>query len=372
MKAVILVGGEGTRLRPLTYRTVKAMVPVLNRPFLEHQLVHLKEGKVSEVVLALGYKPLQIQKHFGNGEGLDMAMAYSVEDSAMGTAGAVKNSERYLVGGGSIFVLNGDVYTDIDLEEMLRFHRRKRAIITIALTPVDDPTQFGVVETDASDRILKFIEKPPRDKVTSNFINAGIYILEPEVLGYIEPSSYSMFEYHVFPKLLNSGAPMFAYKSSGYWIDMGTPEKYRKLNHDLLMRFSHEGDRSNRLASVKRGSGTNIDLSAKLDEPVLVGDNSIIRAGARVEGPVVIGNACIIGNDSVVRKAILWDRVRIGNGSSVGTSIIGNDVVVEDGVELGDNCVVADKAVISRGVVMPSGTLVMPDFIVMPDNSALR
>ena len=186
MKAIILVGGEGTRLRPLTYSVVKPMVPVVNRPFIEHVMRKLALHGIDEIVLAMGYKPDSIYAYFKDGRGLGIKLTYSLEEKPLGTAGAIKNAGGHV--DNTFFVLNGDCFSDIDYSDMLKQHRRNKAMATIALTHVDDPTRFGVVETDAGGRVLHFIEKPAADKVTSHWINAGVYILEPEVLDYM-PSS---------------------------------------------------------------------------------------------------------------------------------------------------------------------------------------
>lgn len=205
MKAVILVGGEGTRLRPLTYSTPKPMVPILNRPFLEHMLKYMKSHHINDVILALCYLPDHIRAYFGNGSDYGVKLTYDVETSPLGTAGAVKNVAQHL--DETFFVFNGDVFTDLNLTAMLDTHRKKSSKATIALTPVDDPSMYGVVETDTNDRVKRFVEKPKREEATTNMINAGIYILEPELLEYIPANQNYMFERGLFPLLLEQGDP---------------------------------------------------------------------------------------------------------------------------------------------------------------------
>ena len=206
MNAVILVGGQGTRLRPLTYTTCKAMVPVLNKPFLEHVFSYLKRYGVTNIVLSVGYMPDQIRAYFGDGSSLGLRLTYVVEDSPLGTAGGVKNAERYL--DGPTVVMNGDIFTDIDLGAMVSFHKKRGAKVTIALTGVEDPSQYGVVETDAKGQVKRFVEKPAPGETTSNLINAGIYILEPEVLREVPANTRCMFERDLFPKLIQEGTPV--------------------------------------------------------------------------------------------------------------------------------------------------------------------
>lgn len=223
MKGVILVGGEGTRMRPLTCNTAKAMLPVLNQPFLGHMIRYLREGGINDIIFALCYLPDNIKRYFGDGSQFGVKLTYVVEESPLGTAGGVKNAAAYL--DDLFFVFNGDIVTDIDLRAMLSFHRRRKAKATIALTPVEDPSHYGVVETNAQGRVKRFIEKPPREEATTNMINAGIYILDPQVLNDVPPRTFFMFERHLFPLLLEKGVPIYGFPCDAYWIDMGTPGK---------------------------------------------------------------------------------------------------------------------------------------------------
>ncbi len=207
MKAVILAGGEATRLRPLSCNNAKIMLPVCNHPLLEHFISYLKRHNITDIIIALGRQVEQIQTHFGDGSKFGVRITYSVERFAMGTAGAVKNAERFL--DESFIVFNGDIFTDIDLTAMANLHYKKVASVSIALTPVDDPTMYGVVETDAEERIKRFVEKPMRDEVATNMINAGIYILKPDVLKCISSNAFSMFERDVFPQLVERGEAVY-------------------------------------------------------------------------------------------------------------------------------------------------------------------
>ncbi len=233
-QAVILIGGEGTRLRPLTYTTVKAMVPVLNRPYIEYLIEHLNNHNIKEIILAMGYKPDSMKEYFKNKAATAQKLIYSLEQIPLGTAGAVKNAAHYINKNKPFFVINGDIFADLNFTNMLRFHKKKKAKVTIALTPVEDPTRFGVVEIDCDQRIHRFIEKPKREEAPSNLINAGTYILEPEILERIPRDRKFMFEHDVFPQLISDNKPVYGYSTNTYWIDIGTPENYLKLNFDLL------------------------------------------------------------------------------------------------------------------------------------------
>ena len=348
-EAVILVGGQGTRLQPLTCYLPKPMLPVLNHPFLEHTITYLKEYGVGNITLALNYLPEAIQGCLGDGSRLGVSLNYAVEASPLGTAGAVKNAERYL--DCTFAVLNGDIFTDLDITDMLAFHRRKGAKVTIALTWVDNPSAFGVVETDSDGRVKRFTEKPSPGRIASNWINAGTYIIEPEVLGYVPQNSHYMFERGLFPLLLELNEPVYGYPFSGYWLDMGTAEKYLCLNCDLLLNKG-----SNHLIpglgreSISCGKDVTIHPSARITGPVVIGSRSQIGRGASVTGPIVIGADCYLGEDVGIEEAILWDGVSIGAGGRLKQCIVGTGCRIAGGEQVAD-CVLTkgDSGLPNRG-----------------------
>lgn len=351
MKAVILVGGEGTRLRPLTWRRPKAIVPILNRPFLEYLVGYLKEHGITEVILAMGYLPDPIQDCLGDGSKLGVRLHYVVEDSPMGTSGAVKNAESLL--DETFLVFNGDIITEIDLTDMIRLHLEGKVSVSIALTPVDNPTIYGVIETDEKGRVRRFVEKPGWDEVTTNMINAGIYVVEPEILERIPASRPSMFEHDIFPSLLDDGKPMLGYPSDAYWIDIGTPEKYLKAHHDLLLARGNE--------YIQIDSTSQIDPDADIGGPVMIAGSCIVAGGARITGPAVLGEGCHIGGGTRIEGSILWDRVRTGNRSEIINSVIGTDSHIEEGCYLPPGCVLGDRVHLKTGYRMTEGTKVEPD-----------
>jgi len=337
-KAVILVGGEGTRLRPLTHSLPKSMVPVLNRPFLEHTIAYLKKCGIDDIILALSYFPEVIQNYFGEGSNAGVQLTYAAESVPMGTAGAVKNTERYL--NSTFVVLNGDVFTDLDIADILDFHRRNGAKATIALIWVDNPSAFGVVETDSNNRVRRFIEKPSPNQVTTNWINAGIYILEPEVLEHVPPNSHYMFERGLFPLLLELGEPVYGYPFSGYWLDMGTLKKYLCLNCDLLLSEAS----SPLIPSLSRDEvccdkGVIIHPSAKVTGPAVIGSGCKIDQRAYIKGPVVIGEDCCVGEGARIEEAVLWRGVNIGVGASLKQCIVDNNIRIEDNAQLNNRVV---------------------------------
>lgn len=321
MKAVILVGGEGTRLRPLTYTTAKAMVPVLNKPFIEYVIRYLSNHNIKEIILALGYRPDCITDYFGDASQLGTKLVYSIETEPLGTAGAIKNAEQYI--DNTFFIMNGDIFTDLNLTDMLKFHKDKGAKVTIALTPVDDPTRFGVVETDSNQRVTRFAEKPKLEQVTSNMINAGIYIVESQVLKRIPEGKRFMFERDVFPALLAEGEPVFSYATDAYWIDAGTPEQYLQLNGDLM--FGKSVQVAFKPEDVRINKGTSVHPKAKLTGPILVDEYCTIGKDVKLKGPVVTGTGCKIKDGAIIENSILWQNVTIGEQATLKDCIVASN-----------------------------------------------
>jgi len=335
------------------------MVPVLNRPFLEHMIDHLKSHGIEDIVLALGYMPHQIQSYFGDGSSFGITMTYVVESSPLGTAGAVKNIEQHL--NDTFIVLNGDIFSDIDLRAMIRLHRQRGATVTIALTPVEDPTRYGVVEANAEGRVQRFIEKPSREEAPCNRINAGAYIIEPGVLGRI-PSGWSFtFERELFPHLLDIGDPVYSYPSDAYWIDIGTPETYLKLHYDLL-----RGRGRGRFPGKQACEGIwiegdcDIHPQAQLKGPTIIGSNCVIGPRAQVRGPSVIGRGCYIGGDSLIEGAIVWSNTRLGQRVALRDCVVAESVSIGDRSQVAVGCILGDNVVIECDESLTSGTRVWP------------
>ncbi len=361
MKAVILVGGEGTRLRPLTCNTSKAMVPILNMPFLEYLMQYLKEHGIRDIILAMSYLPGRIQDYFGDGAKWGLHLTYLVEEEPLGTAGAVKNAEASL--DEPFFVLNGDVLTAIDLTAMANRHREVKPEVSIALTPVDNPTIYGVVETITEGMVKRFVEKPGWEEVTTNMINAGIYIVEPQVLGHIPPQTPSSFERNIFPQLLKMGKPILGYISDNYWIDIGTPEKYIKVQHDLLEgkapSLFHYWGKVNKSGKVR--SKSTIHPSAEIEGPVLIGENCVIAKGARVKGPAVLGQRCQVAREASIEGAILWHDSRVGKKVTLSNCVLASHSYIQEGSQVLENCVLGDNVVIGKNNKLAPGTRVWPD-----------
>lgn len=359
MKAIILVGGEGLRLRPLTCNVPKPMVPVANKPFLEHVIDNLKRHNIREVILAICYLPGRIQHHFGEGASFGISLTYAFEQVPLGTGGAVKNAESYL--DDTFVVLNGDILTDLDITDMLSFHRSCRAKATIALTPVEDPTSYGVVEVDEQSRVRSFIEKPSWETVTSNLINAGTYILEPDLLDLIPAGVHCMLERGLFPTLVEKGAPFVAYRSNAYWIDIGIPEDYLRLHHDILMGKAMARFPGKSVADdVWLEEGCEISPSSKVIGPVVIGSGCVLGEDVRVSGPTVLGAGCKVGRGTTVDEAVLWQNVRLGEEVTVRNSVIGNNSTVGDSTWVVDGSILSDDTIVGSSNRLERGIRIWP------------
>jgi NDP-sugar pyrophosphorylase family protein len=357
MKALILAGGEGTRLRPLTLNTPKPIVPVANIPFLRYQIELLSRHGIREVILSLSYQPHKIQAVLGDGSSCGAKIQYVVEKSPLGTAGAFKNAEAWL--SEATLVFNGDVLCELDLGEVIRHHQSHKATATLVLTRVENPSAYGLVETGKDDQITRFLEKPGADEITCNTINAGTYVLEPEVLQWIPARENHSFERGLFPALLRQKRPMVAYVSEGYWIDIGTPQKYLQVHQDILHKrfrpsvelFSSE--RTGRgLGSPKIAASAQVDENTIMDWDVEIGEEARIISSS-------IGEHCVIGNHALVEGSVIWPGTIIGEHARLVGCVVGG------------KCQVGRHAVISRGVVLGDQSQIT-DYSLLPSEGSAR
>jgi len=331
MKSLILAGGFGTRLRPLTDRVPKSLLPICNRPFLEHQLRLLAEHGITDTTLLTGYlaedfAPFTAQMRTLLGADLHV----STENKPLGTAGAVRSRLADL--DGTTIVLNGDVLTDLDLSAALAFHREKGAAVTIVLTPVDDARPYGLVPLDASDRVEAFLEKPA--ELVAGQINAGTYVLEPRVLDEVPPDEFWQFEQQLFPSLLQQGVPVFGYVSDSYWLDIGTPARYLKAHFDVLsgrVRATVDGTIVNQRQGL--GDGTTI-------EPPVLLSHAPVGPGATLGPLTSIGPGAHIGARATLDHSVIHAGAEVGEGAVLRHTIVGRDARVEPGEEL-DQAVIA-------------------------------
>ena len=337
MQALILAGGKGTRLRPLTMHTPKPIVPIANQPFLLYQLELLKRADVRDVILSLSYQPQKIEDKLGDGSDFNVRVSYAVEASPLGTAGAYRNAASMI--SETTVVFNGDVLTDIDMNDVIRFHREQQAAATIVLAPVENPTAYGLVETEKDGRVRRFLEKPSPEEVTCNTINAGIYILEPRVLDYVPEGEPFMFEYGVFPQLLERKEPFFAYIWRGYWRDIGTASSYLQANLDVI------AGRINLLEPTPSPPGEKFDATAEIQPPSAVDSSCTLKAGAKLINSVVSRN-CYIEERARIENSVVRGGTRIGAGSIVQNSVIGKGCHIGRAVEI-RNAVLGDKSVMT-------------------------
>ncbi len=354
MRAVVLVGGEGTRLRPLTLTTPKQMLPVVEQPMIERVIGHLADHGIDEAVLSLGYRPDAFISAYPSGTIAGVRLTYAVEPTPLDTAGAIGFAARHAGIDETFVVVNGDVLTDSDLSELVEFHRLRGAEATIGLTPVDDPSAFGVVPTDDDGRVQAFIEKPPRDEAPTNLINAGMYVFEPALLHRIAEGRRVSIERETFPDLVKD-LTLYALGSDAYWLDTGTPDAYLRAHRDLLLgRRPVEPTPGARLDPTI-GPGVwcigEVAVDGASVARSLLGAGASVAPGAVVDESVVGAGAVIEENASVI-GSVLLPGARVASKATVEGSVIGPGAIV------GQRCVIHGISVIGAGAITASGTVI--------------
>jgi NDP-sugar pyrophosphorylase family protein len=348
MKAILLAGGKGTRLRPLTVHTPKPIVPIFNRPFLYYQIDLLRQvPEIDEAILSLNYQPRRIEEIFGEGDGLGLKLRYVVEPMPLGTAGAVRYAGDSLTE--SVVVFNGDVLTQVDLAAVLRLHRERQAKATIVLTPVENPRAYGLVKTDAHGNIVDFLEKPGDDEITCNTINAGIYVLEPETFDRIPKDTAWSIERSFFPSLIQRKETFVAYVNDGYWIDIGTPAKYLQVHRDIMDgRYSAPPFAGAPEPKAWVSPEAKVDEGVEIHGPCFIDEGVVLKARCKVLPYSVIGRQTHVDEEAVIDGSIVWPNGWIGREAGVRGAIlgrnchIGRNAVLDPPVVLGDKTVVTD------------------------------
>lgn len=361
VKAVVMAGGEGSRLRPITLNIPKPLVPIANRPIMWHILHLLRQHGITDIVATLHYLADEIMGVFGDGSDLGVNLTHSLEDTPLGTAGSVKLAE-VLLKDGTFVIISGDALTDCDLTGAIEFHRSKGSLATIVLSRVPNPREFGIVMTGPDGKVERFLEKPEWGEVFTDTVNTGIYILEPEVLDYIEPRVNTDWSKDVFPTLLEQGRPMFGYVMDGYWCDIGTLEQYREAHDDFL-------DGKTKLPipglalreGVWVGENTVIDDRAVLIPPVLIGDNVRVKRGARLGPGAVLGDSCLVEENAEIRQSVVWDRCYMGIDTETHGAIVGSRVTVKRDSRLQDGSVIGDRTLIDVGSTIRPRVKIWPD-----------
>ena len=365
MQALILAGGEGTRLRPLTSTVPKPVVPLANRPFISFMIEWLRRHGVEDVILSCGFMADEVRAVLGEGDALGIRLRYVEEPRPLGTGGALRYAGELLEE--CFLMLNGDVLADFDLDAQIRQHERTGARATIALVAVEDPSAYGLVKRNPDQSVSEFLEKPSPDEIDTDLINAGAYVLERSVLDEMAPAGSNIsIERDVFPTLVDRG--LYGFEASGYWLDIGTPYGYLQGTFDIL-EGNVQTELGAQLEDARRVLANGSRIDGRLVAPALVADGSKIDAGAIVGGRVVLGAGVEVGEGSHVESSVLLDGARIGAHTTVRSSIVGAGVrigahchldagvVLGEGAELGDGNVLTAGARVSPGVMLPDGAI---------------
>lgn len=357
MKAVIMAGGFGTRIQPLTSSIPKPMIPLFNRPIMLHIVELLKKHGITDLVMLLYHQPFVIKNFFRDGIDFGVKITYVTPLQDMGTAGAVKAAEKYL--DERFLVISGDLLTDFNLKKVIDFHEDSKAMATITLTSVKDPLQFGVVITDKEKRITQFLEKPGWGEVISDTINTGIYVLEPEIFKYIPEGENFDFSQDLFPQMLANSDPLFGYPAKGYWRDIGNTDSYREAYHDIFkgkVNLKIDEPKLDYVGKdVRTGADVNLESAAGLEGTVVIGDNSQLLGDVRIKDSV-IGRNCTIEAGVRLNRCVIWDNTYVKKGAKITDSVIcakvrvGQGAVLEEGVIVADETSIGDEAVIKADV----------------------
>ena len=363
MKAVIMAGGEGTRLRPLTSNAPKPLLPLVNRPMMEHIVDLLKRHGIDEIVVTVAFMANAIRDYFGDGSEFGVSIAYATEETPLGTAGSVRNAMEHLTE--RFLVISGDVLTDVDLGAIVDFHDRKGAMATIGLAHVDNPLEFGIVITHEDGSIERFLEKPTWGQVFSDTINTGIFVLEPEIFDYIDADRSVDFSGEVFPKLLAEGQPLFGAVTEGYWEDVGTLDSYVRAHKDILdakVEVAIPGFEIR--PGIWVGENADVHPEATLQGPAVIGDNCRVEAAATVGEYAVLGNNVRVRNDAFLERTVVNDNAYLGDSVRLRGTVVGRScdlrsgVRTEEGVVIGDECFLGEEAHLGSGVkVYPFKTI---------------
>lgn len=366
MKAIVLAGGFGTRIQPLTNSVPKPMLPILNRPMMEHIILKLRdELGITDIGILLYFKPEIIKEHFKDGSDLGINITYFQPDDDYGTAGAVAFAREFL--DETFIIVSGDLVTDFDLKKIKKFHEKKKSQLTITLTPVEDPLQFGVVIADGKDRIEKFLEKPSWGEVFSDTINTGIYVIEPEILEHIPFKQNFDFAKDLFPTLMKQDVPLWGCPIEGYWRDVGNPESYRDVYKDIFngeIVLPYKGEKK----EIDNGViycelGVNIDDKIRVEGTVLLGKNVTISEGVTLKD-------CVIGDNSKVKKhaevlnSVLWNNISIGTKTKLNNAVICNDNIIKDEVKAPFGVIIAEKCLVNKKVSFEKDIIMWPDKVV--------
>jgi len=360
IKAVIMAGGEGTRLRPLTCDMPKPMVPILNKPVMEYTIKLLKKHNIKDISVTLAYLPSAITEYFEDGKEWEVNLNYFIEKTPLGTGGSVKNAEKHL--DSTFVVISGDALTDLDLDKAIKYHRSKQSKATLVLKRESVPLEYGVIITDDSGRIIRFLEKPSWGEVFSDTINTGIYILEPDVLDYYSRGQNFDFSKDLFPKLLKDNVPMYGYITDNYWCDIGDLESYKQTQFDMMdgkVKTDIEARRVEK--GIWMEDGAEIGDNVILSPPVYLGKNCSIGDGCDIHPYTIVGENCKTGRNTSLKRSILWKNVRTGENCHLRGAVVCTSVHIRNDVNLYENSVIGRDTRIDSGVTVKPGIKIWPD-----------
>ncbi len=368
MKAVVMAGGEGSRLRPLTSGIPKPLVPVVGKPVMEHILRLLKMHGITDVIVTLQYLGSSIRDYFGDGSDFGVDITYVVEDSPLGTAGSVKNAQEYL--DEPFIVISGDALTDIDLGKVMAFHREKGAAATIVLTSVSNPLEYGVVITNPDGTINRFLEKPSWGEVFSDQVNTGIYVIEPAVLDMMPPATVVDWSGDVFPKMLANAVPLYGYVAPGYWCDIGNIQTYYQANWDALEgRVDVEIPGERRHGNVWMGENVEIGLGVRIEGPAYIGHDCKLKGGVFINGPVCVGNFSVVDQNTKMSNSVIWTYSYIGESSRLRQAIVCRHATIKNNCLLEEGAVIGDDVVVGEGTTIDAGVKIWPDKEIEPGST---
>ncbi|MGE5328302.1 MAG: sugar phosphate nucleotidyltransferase [Deltaproteobacteria bacterium] len=363
MKVVIMAGGEGTRLRPLTCNIPKPMVPIMNKPIMQHIIELLKKTNLTDIAVTLQYMPEIIRSYFENGSQFGVSLKYYIEQYPLGTAGSVKNAQDFL--DDTFIVISGDALTDIDLNKAIEFHKANKSIATLVLTKVKVPLEYGVVVTDNDGRITRFLEKPSWGEVFSDTVNTGIYILQPDILEMIKKDEIFDFSKDLFPYILKNKLPIYGYITENYWCDIGDLRAYYQAHLDIFekkVNIDIEGIKSE--GQIWIGEDCEIDDGSQINGPVVIGKNVKIKKGTIIDSFSVIGNNSIFEENSYVKRSIIWKNCFVGSNARLNGTIISNKVQVMEGNIINENSVIGNGTTIKQHAIIGNNVKIWPNKII--------
>ena len=372
MKAVVMAGGVGSRLRPLTIERPKPMVPIVNKPVMGHILELLKYYNITEVIITVQYLANLIQDFFGDGSSLGMQIHYSVEETPLGTAGSVKSAQNLL--DDTFLVISGDALTNINLAKLIEFHKKKKTLATLALYALSNPVEYGVININHAGKIMRFQEKPNRGSVMSDYVNTGIYMLEPDILDFFDFNIAFDFAKDLFPMVHERGEPLYGYIADGYWCDVGNIPEYMRATADALSG-KVEGLNLGRYLGNGIWAGEDVEIApdARLEGPIYLGNSVQIKSGVIIRGPTVIRDYAVIDNEAQIDRSVLWRNCYIGERVQISGAVISRQCSLKTNATVFEGAVIGDGTIIGEGAIIhPNVPMAMLNPMAMGIDKILR